>query len=73
MRRLLNFFTIDDSTSTSMMLSEAKPNKAPARIAPTPSAVQETQSAIQSPVKSPVNPVATANQFADSSDEWEEF
>jgi len=73
MRRLLNFFTIDDSTSTSMMLSEAKPNKTPARIAPTPSDVQETQSAIQSPVKSPVNPVATANQFADSSDEWEEF
>ena len=73
MRRLLNFFTIDDSTSTSMMLSEAKPNKAPARIAPTPSTVQETKSEIQSPVKSPVNPVATANQFADSSDEWEEF
>lgn len=73
MRRLLNFFTIDDSTSTSMMLSEAKPNKAPARIAPTPSAVQETKSEIRSPVKSPVNPVATANQFADSSDEWEEF
>lgn len=73
MRRLLNFFTIDDSASASSIMTESRgTNVAPAKISAPPSTSLE-RAEIKSPVKSPVNPVATANQFADNSDEWEEF
>jgi methyl-accepting chemotaxis protein len=73
MRRLLNFFTIDDSASASSIMIESRStNVAPAKISASPSTSPE-RAEIKSPVKSPVNPVATANQFADNSDEWEEF
>jgi methyl-accepting chemotaxis protein len=73
MRRLLNFFTIDDSMASSTALSGSKTHSSPARITSAPSSIKEDKPAIKSPVKSPVNHVATANQFADNSDEWEEF
>ena len=69
MRRLLNFFTIDDAAVSAPMLTDSSSKRESAKTSPP----QTSGRAQLAEVKSPANPVATANQFADNSDEWEEF
>lgn len=67
MRRLLNFFSVDDSRSShdEMPLLES---------APIEPKVQQPAPQISAPVADHnINSMPTANQFADSSEEWEEF
>jgi methyl-accepting chemotaxis protein len=69
MRRLLNFFTIDDATVSAPMLTDSSSERESAKTSPPPTSGR----AQLDEIKSPASPVATANQFADNSDEWEEF
>ena len=69
MRRLLNFFTIDDAAVSAPMLTDSSSKRESAKTSPP----QTSGRAQLAEIKSPANPVATANQFADNSDEWEEF
>jgi methyl-accepting chemotaxis protein len=69
MRRLLNFFTIDDAADSAPLLTDSISKKQTVKNTPPPT----TERAEIADIKSPVSSVVTANQFADNSDEWEEF
>ncbi|TMN94058.1 chemotaxis protein [Pseudoalteromonas phenolica] len=69
MRRLLNFFTIDDAADSAPLLTDSISKKQTVKNTPPPT----TKRAERADIKSPVSSVVTANQFADNSDEWEEF
>ena len=69
MRRLLNFFTIDDAADSAPLLTDSISKKQTLKNTPPPT----TERAEIADIKSPVSSVVTANQFADNSDEWEEF